>query len=106
MIQEMKRYVFMEKKFFDHPIYGAEKRQDKMKNFIWIIAIAAMVADVIYLSSRTECSSYSVENCPDECVVCPPCIYCSSVSWQTEDFCQKMGFNRSWYTETTWALNN
>jgi hypothetical protein len=47
--------------------------------------------------SCINCSSYSVENCPIQCVVCPPCIQCSSISCQTEEFCKSIGFDREWY---------
>jgi hypothetical protein len=44
-----------------------------------------------------NCSSFTYETCPSECVVCPPCAACSSISCQTEAFCAGIGFNRSWY---------
>ena len=47
-----------------------------------------------------NCSSFSYENCPNECVVCPPCYVCSSVSCQTEEFCKSIGFDRNWYNTT------
>lgn len=47
-----------------------------------------------------DCDSFSAENCPAHCVVCPPCEVCSSVSCQSEQFCLGMGFNRSWYPAT------
>ncbi|MFA6328496.1 MAG: serine hydrolase [Candidatus Micrarchaeia archaeon] len=43
------------------------------------------------------CSSYSPDTCPSQCVVCPPCAECSSISCQTEGHCAGIGFNRSWY---------
>jgi len=46
-----------------------------------------------------RCASYSVEKCPDSCVVCPPCPECSSLSCQTTDFCENIGFNRTWYSD-------
>ena len=47
-----------------------------------------------------NCSSFSVEVCPNQCVICPPCIVCSSISCQTEEFCKSIGFDRSWYNKT------
>ena len=45
----------------------------------------------------SDCNSYQPENCPAQCVVCPPCPECSSISCQTEDFCKSIGIDRSWY---------
>jgi len=47
--------------------------------------------------SEINCSSFSVDNCPTQCVICPPCEVCSSISCQTEEFCKNIGFNRSWW---------
>ena len=47
-----------------------------------------------------ECASFTYETCPQECVVCPPCAACSSISCQTQAFCANIGFNRSWYEST------
>ncbi|MBU1177292.1 hypothetical protein KKH96_02495 [Patescibacteria group bacterium] len=44
------------------------------------------------------CKNYeNVESCPEKCVVCPPCIECSSISCQTEGFCESIGFDKDWY---------
>ncbi len=48
-------------------------------------------------SQNIICDSFNSENCPSQCVVCPPCAACSSISCQTESFCQNIGFDRSWY---------
>lgn len=45
----------------------------------------------------TKCKAYNPQNCPSECVVCPPCPECSSISCQTEEFCKSQGFERGWY---------
>lgn len=50
--------------------------------------------------NMTNCQNYSVDKCPSQCVVCPPCAACSSISCQSEEFCNSIGFNRSWYNET------
>ncbi len=44
-----------------------------------------------------DCNTYSVEECPEQCVICPPCVYCSSISCQTEEFCKNMGFDKNWW---------
>lgn len=49
--------------------------------------------------SKVVCSEFTVEACPDNCVVCPPCDYCSSISCQTEELCANMGFDKNWYDE-------
>jgi len=49
--------------------------------------------------SPEQCQAYSAENCPAECVVCPPCEVCSSISCQSADFCAKLGFTREWHEE-------
>ncbi|MDD5071441.1 MAG: GerMN domain-containing protein [Patescibacteria group bacterium] len=43
------------------------------------------------------CQSFLPENCPEKCVVCPPCPECSSLSCQTEEFCAELGIGREWY---------
>jgi hypothetical protein len=48
-------------------------------------------------TSALECKEYSYVDCPSRCVVCPPCAACSSISCQTEEFCNSIGFNKSWY---------
>jgi len=44
-----------------------------------------------------DCESFLPDDCPSQCVVCPPCFSCSSISCQTEEFCQDLGIDRSWY---------
>lgn len=56
--------------------------------------------------SNPICTSFSSNNCPSECVVCPPCEVCSSISCQTEDFCKNIGFDRSWYEAIKERLSN
>ncbi len=46
---------------------------------------------------KIKCELYSEEECPLECVVCPPCLECSSISCQSEKFCAQIGIDRSWY---------
>jgi hypothetical protein len=47
-----------------------------------------------------NCSGHSADSCPRECVVCPPCSECSSISCRSEEFCRSLGFDRSWYEDT------
>ena len=44
-----------------------------------------------------DCLSFDPEECPNQCVVCSPCPECSSISCQTEEFCENLGINRNWY---------
>jgi len=44
-----------------------------------------------------DCQTFEPDGCPEECVVCPPCPACSSISCQSEEFCEEMGINRNWY---------
>lgn len=45
------------------------------------------------------CSEYTADACPNDCVVCPPCAECSSISCQTEEFCAGIGFDKNWYDD-------
>jgi hypothetical protein len=68
-----------------------------------IVVILSVVLFNQYLGradkKAVECDSYSVEMCPQDCVVCPPCPECSSISCQTVDFCESIGFNGTWYED-------
>lgn len=44
-----------------------------------------------------RCSHFDADSCPSDCVICPPCEVCSSISCRTEEFCNSMGFNSSWW---------
>jgi len=81
-----------------------------MKNRgIFYLAIAVFVVTFIlavlaglFLSrnnpeNQINCTAYSYDKCPAECVICPPCEVCSSIVCQTEEFCNGMGFNRTWW---------
>lgn len=48
-------------------------------------------------SNQAVCSQYEADNCPIDYTVCPPCTECSSISCQTEQFCQNIGFDDDWY---------
>jgi hypothetical protein len=57
-------------------------------------------------SSDFNCQSFTPEECPDECVVCPPCAACSSISCQSKEFCESIGFNKDWYKEIKRGINS
>lgn len=62
------------------------------------------LANWTYQTKEWNCSDYTYYGCPDECVVCPSCEFCSSVSCQTEESCKSLGFNREWYDSIKKAL--
>ncbi len=57
----------------------------------------SMVNESPKIIDELDCESYSSENCPSKCIVCPPCLECSSLSCQTEEFCESIGFDKNWY---------
>jgi len=63
------------------------------------IIIISLIITFLFLigCKEEECSDYQVDECPEECEVCPPCKVCSSISCQTEEFCNDIGFDRDWY---------
>jgi hypothetical protein len=61
--------------------------------FIIVLSLAIINTPKIPLN----CSNYSYDNCPNKCVICPPCEVCSSVSCQTKEHCEKLGFDKNWY---------
>jgi hypothetical protein len=73
-----------------------------MKDKFWIfLAVTAILVILVLfiLSGRNDaayCKSFTYDSCPENCAVCPPCVVCSSVSCQTEEFCESIGFNKSW----------
>jgi hypothetical protein len=56
--------------------------------------------------NQVVCSQYDIDNCPGDCTVCPPCPECSSISCQTEQFCQSMGIDDDWYDQIKDNLNS
>jgi hypothetical protein len=74
------------------------------------VKIFLMLTLSIYIFGCSEnkvndCSSHPYYDCPAECVVCPPCEVCSSVSCQTEEFCKGLGFDRQWYENNVFKPN-
>ncbi len=56
-------------------------------------------------TSSLACNSYGPDSCPGDCVVCPPCPECSSISCQSEQFCAGIGIDRTWYEKIKSDLN-
>ena len=54
---------------------------------------------------KIDCEEYPYDNCPERCVVCPSCEFCSSISCQTEESCESLGFSREWYENITKLLD-
>ena len=50
------------------------------------------------ISTTINCSNYSLNHCPDECSMCPPCKECSSLRCNSEENCESQGFNVSLYS--------
>ncbi|MFA4855520.1 MAG: hypothetical protein WC634_02965 [archaeon] len=51
------------------------------------------------MKDGADCNSFSYEECPSQCVVCPPCAWCSSIACRSEAFCNGIGFDKSGYEE-------
>jgi len=47
--------------------------------------------------SNEECQKYTEAECPEDCIVCPPCEICSSLGCYSAEHCKSMGFDESWY---------
>ena len=57
-----------------------------------------------YDVETVECEKHSVDLYPQNCVVCPPCQVCSSISCQSESFCESIGFDKNWYNQVKPAI--
>jgi hypothetical protein len=68
---------------------------------ILVLSVSFVFLVDLYLDGSVnqdvECDSYSIEACPQDCVVCTPCEVCSSISCQTEKYCESIGFDKDWY---------
>ncbi len=53
-----------------------------------------------------DCASLDIDKCTGECVVCPPCPECSSISCQTEEFCKGIGFDKDWHEGIKKKISN
>ncbi|MBU0530850.1 MAG: hypothetical protein KKC05_04205, partial [Nanoarchaeota archaeon] len=61
-----------------------------------ILILLVLVSGCVQQETGDECQSFDVDECPNDCVVCPPCEECSSITCQTEEFCNSIGFDRDW----------
>lgn len=81
----------------------SEKHKNKsiiiLTSLVSIIILVSVLLFVIDAGDekKQECESYSAEECPESCTVCPPCAACSSISCRSDDFCKSIGFDKSWY---------
>lgn len=46
------------------------------------------------------CNQYQPDFCPDGCIVCPPCLECSSIQCRLASSCETIGFDKNWYRQT------
>ena len=69
-------------------------------------AFPAVISAQPQANAGPDCASFPADRCPSSCTVCPPCEACSSISCNTETFCQSIGFNRSWYAQIQENLAN
>jgi hypothetical protein len=75
------------------------------KSFGIVLIFLVIVIIIIFISlflakkdqSKLDCKTFSVDKCPSNCVICPPCEVCSSIVCQTKEYCENLGFNKSWY---------
>lgn len=51
------------------------------------------------LLDEEYCNQYDPQDCPQKCVVCPPCEVCSSIQCRAAESCAAMGFDKNWYKE-------
>jgi hypothetical protein len=78
-----------------------KKKLNKHVLLITIIFIALLIVIVLtYLllaRNSKKCSDFNLNDCPSKCAICPPCEVCSSISCQTEEYCNSLGFDRDWW---------
>jgi hypothetical protein len=80
------------------------------KLLVYGIMIIVILAIILFLTweSKNEmviqeenyemkCQGYAESECPDDCIVCPPCEACSSLGCNSAEFCNSMGFDKDWY---------
>ncbi len=96
----------MVKKKVNKRLSKKDIKQKKKRLFYLTLAIllTILIGISIYflvlkesLEKERDCDTYSVDECPARCVVCPPCQLCNSISCRTEQFCKSIGFDRRWY---------
>lgn len=75
-----------------------------MKKRLWLVylIIILVLLTILFMFILIEnkpsqieinCSSFSLSNCPNSCQICPPCEVCSSLSCNSKEFCNKIGFD-------------
>jgi hypothetical protein len=47
--------------------------------------------------TKIKCQEYTESECPNDCIVCPPCEACSSLGCNSVEFCESIGFDKDWY---------
>ena len=52
------------------------------------------------------CSEYTVDECPDDCVICPSCSECDDLLCESSSFCQEQGFTAQWYKLTQEGIDS
>ena len=52
-------------------------------------------------AENLNCESYDIDDCPEGCLVCPPCPECSSLTCQIKETCEGMGFDKEWSETVT-----
>lgn len=57
------------------------------------------VDGAVPIVDESYCNQYTPEDCPQGCVVCPPCEVCSSIQCRAQSSCAAMGFGENWYKE-------
>ena len=76
------------------------------RNIITVLAVMGLILSVYLIMSplfknntpqSLNCKNYTDFDCPSVCAVCPPCEVCGSISCNSKEFCQSIGFNETWY---------
>lgn len=65
---------------------------------LFILTSLIIIYTILSVSEK-DCTTFSVDSCPKGCVVCPPCEECSSISCQSESFCNSIGYEKEWYAD-------
>lgn len=81
--------------FFGWEKYPNEHLNEKGRKYV-AKKIAGKISGYQEKSSE-ECKKYDYYQCPEGCTVCPPCEVCSSISCNSREFCESIGFDQDWY---------
>jgi len=54
------------------------------------------IVDDTPISGYLSCDEYDVDICPNDCVVCPPTPEASSLTCQSQEFCENLGISANW----------